>query len=279
MLKSDPDYRKGLFMRIESRMTGRVWCTASRLWEIENSNGDDPLLLKDYENFRRLNSETEDRRRFVLKPSPIKLLDLMSVKYVVSSECLTEFEGGVGLRLIDHGPPMIYLNPTFLPRAHLVTQVIVEHDLAATSRRLVSPDFSPRNAIVIDQVEAMKLPQGHEATAAAEISDDSAQILSHRPNEVVVSVDSPSDAILVLSETYFPGWIAEIDGIEKEIFRANGFQRAVKVKSGSHRVVFRYQPMPVRIGAMVSCATLLVVLVVCLATWEVGKIRETSATN
>lgn len=273
-LKSDPDYRKGRFMRIESRTSGRVWCTASRLWELENTNGDDPLLLKDYQQFRMLNSEVEDNRRFVLKPSPVKLLDLMSIKYIVSSESLTGFQPAEGLRLIDNGPPEIYLNSTFLPRAYLVSEVIVEESREAVIKRLASDSYSPRTAVVVDRVEARKLGHRGLPLRAGVPNNGTAQIISYRSNEVVVAVDSSSDTVLVLSESYFPGWVAEIDGVGTEIVRANGFQRAVAVQRGNHRILFRYQPMSVRLGARISSGTLLILLTVCLATVKIQPLPK-----
>jgi len=106
--------------------------------------------------------------------------------------------------------------------------VIVENDSEAVMKRLASDDFSPQTAVLIDRAEAVKLASNRRPLPGAEGAPGSAEIVSHRPNEIVVTVTTPFDAILVTAETYFPGWIAEVNGERKEIIRANGFQRAVK---------------------------------------------------
>ena len=48
--------------------------------------------------------------------------------------------------------------------------------------------------------------------------------------------------MLALHETYYPGWIAEIDGRQVPILRADVLFRGVEVPAGRHHVVFRFAP-------------------------------------
>ena len=60
--------------------------------------------------------------------------------------------------------------------------------------------------------------------------------------------------ILVLSDTYYPGWRAFVDGVERPILRANHVFRAVVVPTGAREVVFSYEPDSFRYGLLVSVA-------------------------
>ena len=74
-------------------------------------------------------------------------------------------------------------------------------------------------------------------------------------------MSSDSAGLLVLADLFYPGWTAEVDGRPAEILMADGVFRAVALPQGTHRVVFRYQPLSVKIGAALSALALLAVAV------------------
>ncbi|MGQ9715674.1 MAG: YfhO family protein, partial [Anaerolineae bacterium] len=63
---------------------------------------------------------------------------------------------------------------------------------------------------------------------------------------------------LFLSEVFYPGWRAEVDGEPAPISRANGFFRAVLVPAGQHRVVLVFSPPSWRVGLGLSLVAWLV---------------------
>ena len=60
------------------------------------------------------------------------------------------------------------------------------------------------------------------------------------------------DGLLVLTEQWFPGWRALVDGEEVPLFAADGIFRGVPLSSGEHEVVFEYHPTSVRQGVIAS---------------------------
>ena len=80
-----------------------------------------------------------------------------------------------------------------------------------------------------------------------------------------IAVRAERDAWLVLADTFYPGWNAEVDGEKVPILRANGLYRAVRVEAGEQTVIFRYQPTSFRVGVAVSCVSALAVLGIALA--------------
>ena len=61
---------------------------------------------------------------------------------------------------------------------------------------------------------------------------------------------SESDGFVVLSEIYFPGWRASIDGAAATIYRTDYALRGVRVGAGSHVIRFSYRPLSFRLGVL-----------------------------
>jgi len=67
-----------------------------------------------------------------------------------------------------------------------------------------------------------------------------------------VKVENPQDSILVVSQMFYPGWKARIDGKDVSVFPANFGLTAIAVNEGSHDIVFRFVPSSFKIGFIVS---------------------------
>jgi hypothetical protein len=82
------------------------------------------------------------------------------------------------------------------------------------------------------------------AMPRAQISDGSASVKleSSQPGRVKLIAISSAGGSVILHDTYYPGWIAEIDGKTTPIRRADPFFRAVEVSPGTHRLTFRFAP-------------------------------------
>jgi hypothetical protein len=83
-----------------------------------------------------------------------------------------------------------------------------------------------------------------------------ARILRYAPERVEIEVEAPARGVLVLTDTHYPGWRAQVDGREAEILRANGLHRALALEPGRHQVVFSYRPRSLRLGAALSALSL-----------------------
>lgn len=66
------------------------------------------------------------------------------------------------------------------------------------------------------------------------------------------SVNAKEDCFLVLNDTYFPGWKADVDGREEKIYRADYAFRAVPMSAGIHQVQLAYDPMSFKLGAAIT---------------------------
>jgi len=69
-----------------------------------------------------------------------------------------------------------------------------------------------------------------------------AVIISQRDTRVELVVNAPSGGVLVLKESYYPGWTATVDGQAVHVYRANINQQAVILPAGATQVTFEYAP-------------------------------------
>src|SRR6266498_1391278 len=97
--------------------------------------------------------------------------------------------------------------------------------------------------------------------------------------EVRVATTSLTPALLVLSDTYYPGWRAFVDGGEQPLVRGDLLFRVVPVPAGQHQVIFRFEPTSIRLGLAISLAALLCAIGVLVAASRAqARSRTTSGT-
>jgi hypothetical protein len=75
-------------------------------------------------------------------------------------------------------------------------------------------------------------------------------------NEARLDVDAPSGGVVVLAQQDAEGWSATVDGTAVETLAANGIFRSVHVEKGRHIVVWKYRPISLFIGAVMTLITL-----------------------
>jgi hypothetical protein len=83
-------------------------------------------------------------------------------------------------------------------------------------------------------------------------------------DNIVIRTECPSEGLLVLRDSWYPGWMATVDGKKVPVLRVNGCYRGVIVPAGEHRVRFVYRPILVYASGAVSLLTALFVVSVSL---------------
>ena len=181
------------------------------------------------------------------------LFDLLNVRYVLGPPGL-ELPAGRFTKLAGERA-VLYRNDRALPRAFLVDRYRVES--GSTARRLLRDggiDYI-REILLETAPDAASRPEA----AASAIAVGAAVIRRYEAEAVEIHTDAPGRRLLTLTDTWFPGWVAHVDGHEVPILRANVAFRAVAVPAGRHVVTFHYRPRSVRAGAWVSGASLAVI--------------------
>ena len=176
----------------------------------------------------------------------IQLLRSFNVGYVVSFRALSV----EGIRFVARFPQFyswLYKIDNPLPRTYIVNRISVEQGSKRTLQRLLEPDFDLMREVVLDQPVKIT-PKGP--------LEASAKIVSYGNQAVTIHASLNNVGILVLADSYYPGWEAYVDGKQEKIYRANLFFRALVLPQGEHEVEFRYEPRSFTIGVTVSLATL-----------------------
>lgn len=97
------------------------------------------------------------------------------------------------------------------------------------------------------------------------------RILLDTPNKVELEVNADESAWLVLTDTYYPGWHASVDGSLEDIQRANGAFRAVPVPQGQSFVEFNYRQKNFILSLTLSCASFLMLLALIIVPTRLGQ--------
>lgn len=95
-------------------------------------------------------------------------------------------------------------------------------------------------------------------TPRANVIGGRGQIISYEPNKVLISTQSKKNSILILSDNYYFGWRAKLDGKDVPIQIANQTFRAVQIPSGDHRVHFYYDNSAFKTGLYLSAIGFLI---------------------
>jgi hypothetical protein len=178
-----------------------------------------------------------------------KLLNLLSIKNVVSTLPLTQNGLKSIARLSDSTRDItLYTNSDAVPRIYITTQTLPVTTIEQSVETLMSDRFITGKTVLVENNE-----KGSSETNTTTITPVSASDGAY----TVQTTSSEPDAILVLTELYYPGWHARIDGKETHIFPVNIKHIGVRLPQGNHTVTLRYQPESFVKGAWISLISLI----------------------
>jgi hypothetical protein len=152
------------------------------------------------------------------------------------------------------GPAWVSIVPArvpSLPRVFLVRnyRVLPQEEII---RAMQSSEFDPAGEVILEHS-----PAGFEKVPELS-SGNGATIVSRKPNRVVVDTESVVPAILILTDSYYPGWEAKVDGGKADILRANYVFRAVPLSGGRHRIVFEFRPKSFFYGSLLTMVGIII---------------------
>jgi hypothetical protein len=133
-----------------------------------------------------------------------------------------------------------YESPGVLPRVWTVHKAVAITSESEILPTYAAPQFDPRH-------EAFFLGEAPKLGACG--GDDSAALLRSDFSTVVMQADMQCKGLVVLSDNWFPGWTATVDGQPARIWEPYTAIRGVEVPAGSHRIEMRYRPLSVTVGA------------------------------
>jgi hypothetical protein len=160
------------------------------------------------------------------------------------------FEGTSGLK--------VYKNPQAFPRAWTVHEAVAVKNVGESNYYIQQPDFDPRRKAPMQA----PLPSLESCDPAL----DDVTFTGRTSESLTLDAQLACNGMVVISDTYFPGWKVTIDGVPSEIREVYGALRGVAVSQGRHRIRMWYRPGSVIAGAMLTLAGLIGICA--LALWE-----------
>jgi hypothetical protein len=149
----------------------------------------------------------------------------------------------------------VFEDTAALPRAFLVPRARVVASLGTALNEMIHQPFLPDQEVILaddasSPTTGLVTDRGGHGVAT---------ITSYAADAVTIHTSADADAWLVLSDTYYPGWFASVDGQSTPLLRGDVLFRAVPVPAGEHSVEFHFEPVSVKLGLLISLAAMLLV--------------------
>ena len=197
------------------------------------------------------------------RPPPQKvnrrLLDLTGVRYlIVDTELVPDVEKARPpfLPTFSSEQISVFENPQRLPRAFWVPRLELVPEPATLMRRLANGNDDLHRVALVEKPPASGFLGRRNSTAQGDV-----RFTRNDPEHVTLEVAASERGFVLLTDQYFPGWFATVDGSPADIDRADYVFRLVEVPAGTSTVDFRYSPRSLWLGALLSAASVLAVLV------------------
>jgi hypothetical protein len=215
--------------------------SAASVYSLQDLTGNTPLQLEEVEAF------------FDAMPA-WQLWQLMNVNYVVDQRDI----GDAGLQPVyEEDETTVFRVGDPFDRAWLVTEVVVVPDWDRAVAALAEPDFDLRGTAISEAPLAANLTPGEPGTAT---------VREFKPRYLSLEVGVSGQQLLVLSQIYYPGWRALIDGKDADVFPVNLVQQGVLIPAGEHQVELYFRPDSFSAGLVISGLA----SIICVATLGLG---------
>jgi hypothetical protein len=166
-------------------------------------------------------------------------------------------------KLGSFGEVELFENLKALPRAWFVSRVdaLPSQEVLQTIRRGRLPDgqqFDPAQMALLEKEDfggrELKLP------VAGRGADAEVKVKKYEPQRIELETRNSQSGFLILSEVYYRGWDARVDGIKVPVERVNYTLRGIPVPPGTHQVEFSFRAPSFRNGAIYSALGVVLLL-------------------
>jgi len=213
----------------------------SVVYDLQTVDGYDPLYLARYGELIAASERGRPDISFpfgfnrIVTPQNFnsRIVDLLNVKYVLSLTDLSSPKLGL---VFKEGETRVYYNKEFFPRAFMVYNFRFAESRQKAIELLMDEKIDLRKKVILEEnlpIDLLKLTNEKIANNVI--------IEAYQPNEVAIEVDTAQKGFLVLTDSYYPGWRAKIDGRQTKIYQADYNFRAIIVPSGKHIITFEYE--------------------------------------
>ncbi|MEW5796863.1 MAG: hypothetical protein AB1772_10960 [Candidatus Zixiibacteriota bacterium] len=200
-----------------------------------------------------------------------RLVNLTGTRYLINTTSGTFPPNHFGplplVHVESYGSAKLLRNDNALPRVFLANELKVISDRDAMIAEVLSGASDLRRVALLEEAPPLEI-------APEEGAADSVWIVDYQPETVVIGVSTSHDAMLVLTDTWFPSWQVTVDGQPANCLRAYGAFRAVAIPAGCREIRFEYHSARYALGHTVSVVSWLSLLGVIGITWYFGRRRH-----
>lgn len=179
---------------------------------------------------------------------------IQNMRYVIFSQYVSPVLDSLGLGYViasPGSPPLpdpwievfrgqdsdgkVYFNPNAIPRCYWVSRWTALPKFADIMDAMGKPSFRAGDVFIEAPVEA-SLQQGRRRIEQVRYDEVT-------PQHIVMQHNSKGPGLVVLSDTYYPGWEARVNGKSTLLLAANGSSRAVPVENGDNTIEMDFKPV------------------------------------
>jgi hypothetical protein len=173
------------------------------------------------------------------------LLDLVNTKYYLSLKKDSAKYDAKRFKIAFEDKSVVVLeSKTALPRSFMVYDWEIVKDDKEILNKLLDKKYPFRIKIILEE--------NPNILASNKMVNSEVRYLEYKEQENIMEVKTEKDGMLFVSDTYYPGWKAYLDGKETKIFKADFAFRGVEVPKGVHEIKFLYQPKSFFNGLIIS---------------------------
>jgi hypothetical protein len=218
-----------------------------------SANGYEPLAPEDYlEALGDMNYTGVESRARSLLTRPTELSDVLRISLLLApkGKVPPRLAPGLSRAGSSGGLARLAYHPS-VPDAYLVGATRSSREDSAIAQLSGARPFDIRTGALVTgecgACESLRTP-GRAGTVAGEKRDE---------NSIALDVHAARPAMLVVSEAFFPGWTARVDGHAAPVLRADGLVLGVPVPPGTHHVELVYRSPGALTGALITALVLL----------------------
>jgi hypothetical protein len=168
------------------------------------------------------------------------------------------------------GKNLLLENRSVLPKAWLVPSVVVEPNGDKLRSLLNHPQFEPARFALVESKPPIAVA-GYDGSPRQ--APGSVRVTRYETDRLEVEATVTAPALLVVGDKYYKGWQSFVDGSSVENVPVNHVLRGVYLSPGNHKVEFRFDPLPFKIGKYLTLGSLALFAGMLIREWLLRRNR------
>lgn len=255
----------------------------SVFYETPLTDGYDPLYIGRYGEFIGSldDGKVKPSSRYVVE-LPInsenipKVLDFLAIKNVLIKKSdlnqpwvfpIDKYQEEKFKQIYEEDKYLIFENGKALPKAYLVGNYEVVSDDQEIIDKILNENFDISKSAIVEKNPGFDREEDFEGNV---------KIAENSPNKIILKTNSDTNSLLVISDNFYPGWKAVVNGENNEILRTNYTFRGIPLPAGENSVEISYQPDSFRWGVIISLLSIAGIGSILLIKWyNTKKVSKT----